>query len=227
MYLRVFTCIYELQNWFSIANFSDLNEIENLNYEFFYSIVIVLHVWVQCLNFLKCFIWVYGLLTSWLRKEISDYILPKAIMPKSNQAAKKVSQMLILFNLHQISLVQQEVKKQVKQVAKSHYENILLKIREETGNYAAIHEYNYHHRTGFSKIYAKFSLKRATVIHGKKSSKKDIFSLARSCEWWDVAEDQRYFNRITCSGSSNISKNGNCNYYYYFTITHITILLIW
>ena len=103
-------------------------------------------------------------------------------MPKSNQAAKKVSQMLILFNLHQISFVQQEVKKQVKQVAKSHYENILLKIREETGNYAAIHEYNYHHRTGFSKIYAKFSLKRATVIHGKKSSKKDIFSLARSCE---------------------------------------------
>ena len=103
-------------------------------------------------------------------------------MPKSNQAAKKVSQMLILFNLHQISLVQQEVKKQVKQVAKSHYENILLKIREETGNYAAIHEYNYHHRTGFSKIYAKFSLKRATVIHGKKSSIKDIFSLARSCE---------------------------------------------
>ena len=98
-------------------------------------------------------------------------------MPKSNQAAKKISKMLILFNLHQISLVQQEVKKQVKQMAKSHYENIPLKIRQETGNYAASHVLyyashnyiNYHHRTGFSKIYAKFSLKRATVIHGKKS----------------------------------------------------------
>ena len=41
--MTLLTVIYELQNRFSISNFSNLNEIENLNFDFFYSNVIVLH----------------------------------------------------------------------------------------------------------------------------------------------------------------------------------------
>ena len=55
-----------------------------------------------------------------------------------------------------IQLVQAEVKKQV---AKSRYENIPFKIKQEIGNYATIHgtKAAIDH---FFKIYAEFSLKK-------------------------------------------------------------------
>ena len=37
----LFICIYELRNWFSISNFSNLNEMEKSVFESFYSIVII------------------------------------------------------------------------------------------------------------------------------------------------------------------------------------------
>ena len=87
--MTLLTGIYKLQNWFSISSFSNLNEIENLKFEFFYSNVIVLHPWGLSLSVLKFLFWVYGLLTSWRQEGICNYILPKAIMAKYNQAAKK------------------------------------------------------------------------------------------------------------------------------------------
>ena len=71
----------------------------------------------------------------------------------------------------EIQLVQQEVKKQV---AKSHYENISLKIKQEMGNYDAI----YGNKTAidcFSRIYAKVSLEITKVNAWKEKFFKKVF----------------------------------------------------
>ena len=47
-------------------------------------------------------------------------------------------------------------------MAKSHYENIPLKIMQDTENYDVIYETNVA-IDRFSKIYAKFSLKRTII----------------------------------------------------------------
>ena len=56
-------------------------------------------------------------------------------------------------------------------MAKNHYENIPLKIKQEIGNYAAIHgtKTAINH---FSKIYLKFPLKRTTLNSWKEKVKK-------------------------------------------------------
>ena len=58
-------------------------------------------------------------------------------------------------------------------MAKSHCENIPLKIKQKIGNYAASHGTKA--AIGrFSKIYAKFSLKRTTVNAWKEKFRKRI-----------------------------------------------------
>ena len=79
-------------------------------------------------------------------------------------------------------------------------------------------ELNYHHGTGFSKIYTKFPVKRTTVNAWKGKFKKDFPSLVRKKGKPNLEDDEMLqkigdviYSRITFSGSSNISKNVNYN----------------
>ena len=71
----------------------------------------------------------------------------------------------------EIQYVQQEIKKLVAKPAK-HYHNIPSKIKQEFESYALIHG-NKAAIDHFSKVYTKYSLKRATVNGWKKRCKKN------------------------------------------------------
>ena len=138
----------------------------------------------------------------------------------SNQNDKLIASYLIkstpnITGKIEILLVQQEVKKQV---VKSHYENIQLKMRQEIGNYSTIHG-NKAAIDRCSKICVKFFLKRTTVNTWKEQFKiKDFLLFARKKKNYQIlwlmkfGKDQRFFNRITFSRNSNISKNENCDW---------------
>ena len=68
-------------------------------------------------------------------------------------------------------------------MAKGHYENIPLKIKQEIGNYAAIY-WTKAATDRFSKIYSNFSLKRTTVNAWKEELKKNFL------HWLEKKENQ-------------------------------------
>ena len=102
----------------------------------------------------------------------------------------------------EIRLLQQEVKKQV---TKTHHGNITLKIKQEIGNYAAIHgtKAAFDH---FSKTWLKFSLKRPTVKAWKEKLKKGFFSIGQK----KIKPNLVDYNQIKFRGNNDISKKGNC-----------------
>ena len=84
-------------------------------------------------------------------------------------------------------------------MAKNHYENIPLKIKQEIGNYAAIHgtKTAINH---FSKIYLKFPLKRTTLNSWKETLVDD--------KMLQKIRDVRCYNRITFSVNSIVIGTG-------------------
>ena len=116
-------------------------------------------------------------MTPWLQTEFCDLTLSKQItlIKKASLSSQKVSLIIQsssnIIGETDIQYVQQEIKKQVAKPAK-HYDNIPSKIKQEIGSYALIHETKVA-IDHFSKLYEKYSLKRATVIGWKERCKKN------------------------------------------------------